>query len=276
MFNHIAGEQMAELQKMEEIYRELMDDGLVGVCRTTLKGRVLHMNGTLLHLLGFESVKDAKPEGLIRICRNFEDREAILRMLLTSGRVDSRKIDILTVTGEAIAVRVSAVLKGDVITATVIDDTERKRAEERLEEVSTALRVVMDQRDKDRKEHEEKIMLNVKELILPYVESLAKSQLTPRQKTMVETIGKNLSDITSSFLKNMFQVYSGFTPTEAKVASLIRDGKTAKEIAGILAVSESAVNLHRQHIRNKLGLRNEKENLRSRLLALSSSYGETH
>ncbi len=60
-----------------------------------------------------------------------------------------------------------------------------------------------------------------------------------------------------------------FTPTEIRVANLIREGKTIKEIAGILGVSENAINHHRQNIRNKLGLNKQKVNLRTHLLSLS-------
>jgi len=54
------------------------------------------------------------------------------------------------------------------------------------------------------------------------------------------------------------------------VASLIRDGKKTKEIAKVMNVSKSAIDLHRNHIRSKLGLNNKKVNLRSYLSALPS------
>lgn len=41
-------------------------------------------------------------------------------------------------------------------------------------------------------------------------------------------------------------------PLEIRVADLIRDGKTIKEIAQTFGVSDSAINQHRQHSRNKL------------------------
>jgi DNA-binding CsgD family transcriptional regulator len=64
-------------------------------------------------------------------------------------------------------------------------------------------------------------------------------------------------------------VHENLTPTEIRVASLIRDGKTIKEIAKIFGVSESFVNSHRQHIRNKLGIANQKINLKVSLVSLS-------
>jgi DNA-binding CsgD family transcriptional regulator len=58
------------------------------------------------------------------------------------------------------------------------------------------------------------------------------------------------------------------TPVEIRVASLIKEGKTNKEIAEVLLVSKNTILFHRYNIRNKLGLKNQKINLRSHLLAL--------
>ena len=44
------------------------------------------------------------------------------------------------------------------------------------------------------------------------------------------------------------------TPQEMQVASLIRDGKSSKEIADILFISISTVNFHWKNLRAKLGL----------------------
>ncbi len=67
----------------------------------------------------------------------------------------------------------------------LVDEIERRKQLEEnlaiksrtLEEVNTALRVLLKQRDEDKKELEENISLNVKELILPYAEKLKKSRL---------------------------------------------------------------------------------------------------
>jgi DNA-binding CsgD family transcriptional regulator len=53
------------------------------------------------------------------------------------------------------------------------------------------------------------------------------------------------------------------------VAGLVREGKTSKEIASLINVSERGVEFHRNNIRRKLDLTNAKKNLRSYLLSLS-------
>jgi len=52
-----------------------------------------------------------------------------------------------------------------------------------LEEVNTALRVLLKQRDKDKLEIEEKITINIKEFVQPSLEKLRNSGLNERQKS---------------------------------------------------------------------------------------------
>jgi len=56
---------------------------------------------------------------------------------------------------------------------------------------------------------------------------------------------------------------------EIKVAALIKKGRTSREIAEILGIAELTVLTHRNNLRAKLGLRNEKTNLRSYLMSLT-------
>ena len=138
-----------------------------------------------------------------------------------------------------------------------------------LEEVNIALKVLLEQREKDKNELEDKILFNVRKLILPYIDSLRQRRLDDEQRTYLDILETNLKNIISPFAKKLTSIQDNFTPLEIKVADFIRDGKTAKEIANTFGVSESAINLHRQHIRNKLGLNNKKINLTTYLLSLT-------
>ncbi len=160
--------------------------------------------------------------------------------------------------------------------------TERKRAEEALRqrkeelkaqaqnlvEVNTALKVLLKRREEDKTELEEKILSNVKELVLPYIKALRNTRLDVNQIAYAGIIESHLNNIISPFLQRLSSKYLGLTPREIQVAGLIKEGKITKEIAGLLNVSQRAVEFHRENIRAKLGLKNKKANLRSYLLSL--------
>jgi len=135
-----------------------------------------------------------------------------------------------------------------------------------LEEINTALKVLLRQREEDRKGFEEKIVSNVKTLVLPYIEKIERCRLDSKERAILNIIKTNLNEIISPFLHTMKQF--NLTPKEIQVAAFIKEGKTTKEIAEIMGVALSAINTHRNNLRKKLGLNNKKINLRSYLLSL--------
>jgi PAS domain S-box-containing protein len=139
----------------------------------------------------------------------------------------------------------------------------------RLQEVNTALRVLLKKRDEDKTELEEQVLSNVKELVVPYLEKLEKTGLNASQKTYVGILESHLNDIISPFLRTLSSTYLNISPTEIQVANLVKQGKTTKEIAESLNSSARAIEFHRNNLRNKLGLKNKKANLRSYLLSLT-------
>jgi len=138
-----------------------------------------------------------------------------------------------------------------------------------LEEANTALKVLLKRGEQDKKELEEKVLSNIRELALPYLEKLKASDLNDKQMTFVQLLESNLNQIVSPFLQKLSSQYLNLTPTEIQVANLVREGKSTKEISDILNISKRAVEFHRNNIRDKLGLKKEKTNLRSYLLSLS-------
>ncbi len=132
-----------------------------------------------------------------------------------------------------------------------------------LEEVNIALKVLLQHREEDKKDLEDRFVMNVKNLILPYAEKLKRTHLDERQLAYLGVMETNLTDITSSLIKKMH--HFNFTPTEIEVASLIKEGKSTKEITSVMGIAKSSVDTHRNNIRKKLGIRMEKVNLRSHL-----------
>jgi DNA-binding CsgD family transcriptional regulator len=158
---------------------------------------------------------------------------------------------------------------------TMTDVTERKNIQEdlelksrSLEEANAALRVLLKHREQDSHELEEKIVSNVKALVLPYVERLKESK-SQSDRPIVDVIDTNLNEIMSPFIKRMASRYADFTPREIQIADLIKKGKTTKEMSQILMLSTRTIDIHRYNIRRKLSLNKRKVNLQSYLLSLS-------
>ena len=161
---------------------------------------------------------------------------------------------------------------------------ERKRAEKKLKknekelkdksialkEVNTALNVLLKNREEDQVHMEDIIVANVKDLVLPFLEKLAGSQLDEKQATYIDIIQANVSTIVSPFLRQIPMKFFDLTPTEIQVADLVRKDKTTKEIAQILNASAKTIEAHRNRLRKKLGLSNQRIQLRDYLMTLVS------
>ena len=137
-----------------------------------------------------------------------------------------------------------------------------------LEEVNTALRVLLKQRQEDKKELAGIVVRNVQELVTPYLQRLIDGRLNTQQRTLAQILDTNLNNIVSPFIDNLSSGLAYLTPAEIKVASLVKEGKTNKEIAEVLLVSKNTVLFHRHKIRDKLSIKNKKINLRSHLLTM--------
>jgi DNA-binding CsgD family transcriptional regulator len=171
---------------------------------------------------------------------------------------------------------IRVVVSHEEITALKLTEEALKKSQEELfdqkqslEEANIALKVLLKQREEDKLELEKKVLSNVKDLVLPYVEKLKNSRLKLKDKTLVEIIETHLNDVISPLLQRFANAKILLTPQEMQVASLVKDGKSSKEIADVLNVSETTVNFHRKNLRVKFGLRNKRTNLRSYLLSIS-------
>ena len=147
-------------------------------------------------------------------------------------------------------------------------ERELSQQKKMLEDSNIALRVLLEHRQRDRVRMEDNILANVRKLVKPYLEELRFQKLDERNRNLVEIIESRLEELTSPFLNRLTSLHKLLTPREIDVAVLVREGRTSKEIAELLTVSVSGVDFHRKKIRKKLGLANEKSNLRSYLLGL--------
>ncbi|MBT6503040.1 MAG: helix-turn-helix transcriptional regulator [Deltaproteobacteria bacterium] len=137
-----------------------------------------------------------------------------------------------------------------------------------LSETNTALKVLLNQREKDKEELGEKVLSNVKSLVEPYLKELKNSRVDQRQIVSLDLLESGLKNILSSFSGKLSSKYLGLTPGELQVAYLIKEGKRTKEIAELLNLSGKTIEDYRKNLRQKLGIRNVKVNLRTHLLSI--------
>ena len=137
-----------------------------------------------------------------------------------------------------------------------------------LEELNTAMTVLLEKRKEDRVLLEDNVLMNVKELIEPLIDRMRKTELDDHQKVILSIIESNLNEITSPLTRKLSLRHLNLTPTEIKIANLIRHGKTTKKIAKLMNSSPRTIDTHRKNIRKKIGLDKNRANLRSYLLSL--------
>lgn len=273
------------LQQSERKYRQLVEEIHEAIYATDEAGRVSYVSPVIESMTGYTpSEIMSRPFRDFVFPADFDYTKKRFAEVL-SGEVKPTEFRIVKKSGETMWVRtfskpVYREGKAAGLQGTLLDIEEQKKANAslkerekelsvkaaRLEELNAALRVLLKVREQDKKETEEKILLNIKELVMPYVEKLKKSLHDGNETTYLEILESNLHSITSPFSRDLHFKYLNLTLVEMQIAGLIRDGKTSKEIADLMNLSSRTIESHRKHIRKKMGLRNVKGNLRSTLM----------
>ena len=143
----------------------------------------------------------------------------------------------------------------------------RKQARE-IERQKAALSILLENQEAGKRDIEGCVLANVRNLVLPYIEQLKESSPRESQLHILRIIESRLSDVVSPFVRCLSNNLAAITPSETRIADLIREGKSTKEIAGTLGLSENTVNFHRQNLRKKLGLSGRRVSLRAFLRSL--------
>jgi len=405
----VTPQRLAEeaLRESERQYRNIVDNAVVGVYETDIKGNILYINDAMAKIFEWESPQDAIGKTVDIAYKNIEDRDAFLEILKKNGHVENFELEFVTKTGKPRNAIVTAVLFADKISGMLLDISERKKSQEalhtlinathdialliepdgtvvtinrhaaetfrknpdeligqciyqfmpddvaefrrdyvneallskrpaqhieqrrrqyyvvnlfpisdsggnvkhlalfvkditelkkaeeaqkkagrlleyrvaertqelerktvELQELNTALEVLLRKRDEDRKDLEERLLSNVKELALPYLQKMKGKIKDDSLNSYLNILESNLNNIISPFSQKLSAKYLNLTPAEIEIADLVKHGKSTKEIATLLTISGKTVETHRMNIRKKLGITNKKANLRTFLLSL--------
>ncbi|MBI2400459.1 MAG: GAF domain-containing protein [Deltaproteobacteria bacterium] len=118
------------LRLSETNFRNLVESSLAGIYRSNSHGEFLFVNEAIARIFEFDSAAEMVREGTVVRYKNSADRERILELLKSTGRVDALEVEMVTKKGNIKTILLSAVVFRGVITGTVLDITELKRAEE--------------------------------------------------------------------------------------------------------------------------------------------------
>jgi PAS domain S-box-containing protein len=281
----------------EEKYRAIFEQAMVSIVILDINGSLIDFNSKVYENLGYSREEFVHLKSAdIDVDKSPEDIISHHKEILKKGS-DTWECRLLAKNGEMRDMLTNSTpmrIGGKIYFQNVsLDITDRKRAETllkksheeleqrvadrtaelqmktlSLEETNVALRVLLKRRDEDKNEFEDIVLGNVKELIIPSLEKMKMTKLNPVQETYISVFEENLNAITSPFIHRVSMKLLKFTPSEIQISNLIKQGRTSKEIADYLNLSPRTVDFHRQNIRKKLGLDNEKVNLRSYLLTM--------
>ncbi|NOR23256.1 MAG: transporter substrate-binding domain-containing protein, partial [Desulforhopalus sp.] len=120
------------LSNSESKYRGLVDNSIVGVFNTNVKGEFLFINKAMVEMYDFDSPEHMLAEGSLSRWADQKQREQMLSALKQHGSVTNFEAESITNTGRHIYVLFSAKILGENIFGMVMDISERKEAEEAL------------------------------------------------------------------------------------------------------------------------------------------------
>lgn len=129
-------------------------------------------------------------------------------------------------------------------------------------DANTALQEVLRHIQSGQTEMGRTIQSNISKVVIPLLNSITLTS-SRRQQGLLHVIISNLNEITAPFSSKLSTQFSSLTPQEIVICSLIKEGMSSKEIARAKGLSFATVNNHRENIRRKLGLTNNKLNLQT-------------
>ena len=131
------------LEESRQKYKDLFDNAVVGIYRAKIDWTLLEANGALLHLLGIDREEITSHGGAIRWVNPHDEKNMTL-LLRKEGSLNNVEADLFGKEGAIRHCLISAKLypEEEVVEGTVVDITERKRAEEALKESERRFRAL--------------------------------------------------------------------------------------------------------------------------------------
>lgn len=113
-----------------------------------------------------------------------------------------------------------------------------------------------------KQETEKRLLKTIRAYIYPLIDDLRRANTISVAKTASEELHFKIGEICRTLSNGLPLEFDRYlTTAESKVAVLIKEGQSSKEIADRLKISENTVKTHRKNIRSKLKIQNAGVNL---------------
>ena len=269
-----------ELRRSENLFRTLVENAPLGLVLLSSVGEILYLNPEFEKLFGYTQSEVVNIADWWELaCPDAKDRSVLLKNLReTDGK--PFLTDVACKDGSHKHVRVQLVTLNDQSSFIAYEDVTAQKIYERallkrekelheksekLEEMNSGLRVILNRVNSDREEVENRVYANIRDLVMPYIDKLNTIMHNDVHKAYLNMVKTNLDNIVSTFAIQLTKQNINLTPREIQIANMINEDMTNKDIAAVLYISESSVEFHRHNIRKKLGIVDKKINLKTYL-----------
>jgi len=133
-----------------------------------------------------------------------------------------------------------------------------------LDEKSTVLQHLLTNLEQHKRQTARSFATAIDKVVLPALRNLRASLRADQQRQLDSAI-VCLEDLAAPFFDRLQTDLITLTPTELRIANLIRQGMSVKQVAASEHVSPNTIATHRRNIRRKLGLTGNSVNLLSYL-----------
>ncbi|MFH2092180.1 MAG: PAS domain S-box protein [Pseudomonadota bacterium] len=274
-----------KLQTTENLFRRTFNQAPIGAAMVSLDFKFLRVNQELCRIVGY-GAEDLLKIGFLDITHPDDlEKDVQYAQDLKKGLIDHYQMDkrYIRKNGDPIWIKLSVRLIRDTSGAPLLylpmmeDIDDRKKQEEeiqrkqselqahasKLEEMNTALNVLIEHRYVEKQKREDEIIAGFKKLIFPYFDSSIKNKSREEISLIFDILNRNIKEVLFKGNESTELIFKTFTPLEVQVADLIKQNKSTKEIANILHTSVRAIYFHRENIRKKLNLTRNKNNLKT-------------
>jgi len=142
-----------------------------------------------------------------------------------------------------------------------------EKTNKELVETNRAISVLARNIDKNRQEMESTVAKAINSKLMPLVENLRKAKNLESHRADLDILAANIQSLTSEFTGGE-NLMASLTPTELRIATMIKAGLKSQEIGDKLCVSLHTAKTHRRNIRKKFNISNSRINLASYLQAI--------